>query len=144
SPHDLAYIINHAGDAVLFVDASLWPVVAPIRGELRTVRHFVVMPDTVAGPGEVPALPAGVHDYESLLAAAAPVGDWPVLDENDAAGMCYTSGTTGHPKGVVYSHRAIFLHSMAAAMTDTLGISERDVILHVVPMFHANAWCVPF
>ena len=69
---------------------------------------------------------------------------WPQLGENDAAGMCYTSGTTGHPKGVVYSHRAIFLHSMAVAMADTLAISERDVILHVVPMFHANAWCVPF
>src|SRR5262249_980820 len=144
SPHDLAYIINHAGDSVLFVDASLWPVVAPVRGELPTVRHYVIMPDTVPRPRDLPPPPAGVHDYETLLAAAVPVRDWPVLDENDAAGMCYTSGTTGPPKGVVYSHRAIFLHSMTAAMTDTLGVSERDVILHVVPMFHANAWCVPF
>ncbi|MBI2544671.1 MAG: AMP-binding protein, partial [Candidatus Rokubacteria bacterium] len=69
---------------------------------------------------------------------------WPQLDENDACGMCYTSGTTGHPKGVVYSHRAIFVHCLAMAMTDSFGISERDVILHIVPMFHANAWCVPF
>ena len=70
--------------------------------------------------------------------------EWPQLDENDACGMCYTSGTTGHPKGVVYSHRAIFVHCLAMCMTDSLGISERDVILHIVPMFHANAWCVPF
>src|SRR5438874_6249697 len=144
SATDLAYIVNHAGDAILFVDRSLWPVVEPIRKDLRTVRHYVVMPDTAAGPDAEPAAPVGALDYETLLRSAAPVQEWPVLDEDDAAGMCYTSGTTGHPKGVVYSHRAIFLHSMAAAMTDTLAVSERDVILHVVPMFHANAWCVPF
>ena len=138
APADLAYIINHAGDTVLFVDASLWPVLAPIRRELRTVRRIVVMPD-----GPLPE-EAGLVEYERLLAESTPLGTWPQLGENDAAGMCYTSGTTGHPKGVVYSHRAIFLHSMAIAMVDTLGISERDVILHVVPMFHANAWCVPF
>jgi fatty-acyl-CoA synthase len=138
APTDLAYIINHAGDAVLFVDASLWPILAPIRRELRTVKRIVVMPD-----GPVPAEP-GLVEYEGLLAGATPLDAWPRLDENDAAGMCYTSGTTGHPKGVVYSHRAIFLHSMAVAMVDTLAINERDVILHVVPMFHANAWCVPF
>ena len=135
---DLIYIINHAGDRVLFVDRSLWPIIEPLRASLPTVRHYVVMPDT-AGP-----LPDGALDYEALLAAATPVGTWPALDEAAAAGMCYTSGTTGHPKGVVYSHRAIFLHSMAVAMVDGLGVSERDVILHVVPMFHANAWCVPF
>jgi fatty-acyl-CoA synthase len=138
APADLAYIINHAGDTVLFVDASLWPVLAPIRRELRTVRRIVVMPD-----GPLPE-EAGLVEYERLLAESTPLGAWPQLGENDAAGMCYTSGTTGHPKGVVYSHRAIFLHSMAIAMVDTLGICERDVILHVVPMFHANAWCVPF
>jgi fatty-acyl-CoA synthase len=137
-PADLAYIINHAGDTVLFVDASVWPVLASIRQELRSVRRIVVMPD-----GPLPAEP-GLLEYEALMAGAVPIDGWPKLGENDAAGMCYTSGTTGHPKGVVYSHRAIFLHSMAVAMADTLAISERDVILHVVPMFHANAWCVPF
>ena len=138
APADLVYIINHAGDTVLFADASLWPLLAPIRKELRTVRQIVVMPD-----GPLPDEP-GLVEYEALLAGARPVEQWPRLDENDAAGMCYTSGTTGHPKGVLYSHRAIFLHSMGVAMADTLAISERDVILHVVPMFHANAWCVPF
>jgi fatty-acyl-CoA synthase len=138
SPRDIAYIVNHAGDRVLFVDASLWPVIEPLRPELRTVQRYVVLPDAAA------ALPAGVSDYEALLAGARPVADWPRLDEGQAAGMCYTSGTTGHPKGVVYSHRAIFLHSMAVAMTDSLGVCERDVILHVVPMFHANAWCIPY
>jgi fatty-acyl-CoA synthase len=138
SPRDIAYIVNHAGDSVLFVDASLWPLIEPIRSELRTVRHYVVMPDAPA------THPAGVHDYESLIGDARPVTAWPRLAESDAAGMCYTSGTTGHPKGVVYSHRAVFLHSMAVAMTDGLGLSERDVILHIVPMFHANAWCVPY
>ncbi len=137
APRDVAYIINHAGDRVLFVDASLWPLVEPLRDQLRTVRRYVVMEDG-------PAVPAGALGYEPLLAAARPVERWPRLAEGQAAGMCYTSGTTGHPKGVVYSHRAIFLHSLAAAMTDSLGISERDVILHVVPMFHVNAWCVPY
>jgi fatty-acyl-CoA synthase len=141
APADLVYIINHAGDTVLFADASLWPLLAPIRQELRTVRRIVVMPD---GPLPPELDGPDVVEYEALLAAAPPVEQWPRLEESDAAGMCYTSGTTGHPKGVLYSHRAIFLHSMGVAMTDTLAISERDVILHVVPMFHANAWCVPF
>jgi fatty-acyl-CoA synthase len=138
SPQDLAYVVNHAGDSVLFVDASLLPILEPIRPQLPALHHVIVMPDA-----EIPAA-SGDLEYETLLAGARPLGAWPRLEEDDAAGMCYTSGTTGHPKGVVYSHRAIFIHSMGVAMADTLAISERDVILHVVPMFHANAWCVPF
>jgi len=139
SAQDITYIVNHAGDRVLVVDASLWPIVEPIRKDLTTVEHVVVMRDT---PGA--AVPPGTLDYEALVAAAGPVREWPRLEETDAFGMCYTSGTTGHPKGVVYSHRGIFLHCLAASMTDTMGLSERDVILHIVPMFHANAWCVPY
>ena len=139
APQDITYIVNHAEDQVLIADASLWPILEPIRKDLKTVRHIIMMKNA---PGE--ELPPGSLDYEALLREAAPVTDWPRLDENDAAGMCYTSGTTGHPKGVVYSHRAVYLHSFASSMADTFGVSERDVILHIVPMFHANAWCVPF
>ncbi len=136
---DITYIVNHAGDRVLIADASLWPIIEPIRKDLKSVEHFIVMKDS---PGA--EIPPGALDYEALLADTRPVEEWPRLEETDAAGMCYTSGTTGHPKGVLYTHRAIFLHSMASSMTDVFGISERDVILHIVPMFHANAWCVPF
>jgi fatty-acyl-CoA synthase len=139
SAQDITYIVNHADDRVLIVDASTWPILAPIRAQLRNVRHVIVMKDTPQAE-----IPPGTLDYEALLDAARPLEAWPRLEETAAAGMCYTSGTTGHPKGAVYTHRAIFLHSMASSMTDVLGISERDVILHIVPMFHANAWCVPF
>jgi fatty-acyl-CoA synthase len=139
SAPDITFIVNHAEDRVLIVDASCWPALEPIRGRLRSVQHVIVMKDT---PGA--QVPPGALDYEELIRTATAVTDWPKLDENAAAGMCYTSGTTGSPKGAVYTHRAIFLHSMASSMTDVLGISERDVILHIVPMFHANAWCVPF
>ncbi|MBI2207286.1 MAG: long-chain fatty acid--CoA ligase [Candidatus Rokubacteria bacterium] len=136
---DLIYIINHAADSVIFADASVWPILAGIRDKIPTVKKIVIMRDT---PDAV--VPDGLDDYDTLLAAARPVSGWPKLDETTAAGMCYTSGTTGNPKGVVYTHRAMFLHCLAQSMADQFGISENDVILHIVPMFHANSWCVPF
>ena len=139
-PDQIAYIINHAADKVLFIDATLLPAIERLQDQLQTVEHFVIMSD--GDEVETPLSPA--HDYEELLDQAAAQYEFPTLDENDAAGMCYTSGTTGNPKGVVYSHRAIVLHSLAEGLTDTFGICERDVVMPVVPMFHANAWGLPF
>jgi fatty-acyl-CoA synthase len=139
SPQDITYIVNHAEDQVLILDASLWSIIEPIRNTLKSVKHFIVMKDAPTAQ-----IPPGTLDYDALLADAKPVETWPKLEETDAAGMCYTSGTTGHPKGVVYTHRGIYLHCFASSTVDVLGICERDVILHIVPMFHANAWCVPF
>ncbi|MDO8477317.1 MAG: long-chain fatty acid--CoA ligase [Candidatus Rokubacteria bacterium] len=139
SAQDLTYIINHAEDQVLIVDASLWHLLEPIRKDLKSVKHVIVMKDSPTAE-----IPAGALDYEALVADANPIEAWPKLDETDAAGMCYTSGTTGHPKGVLYTHRGIYLHCFGSSTVDVLGICERDVILHIVPMFHANAWCVPF
>jgi fatty-acyl-CoA synthase len=136
----LTYIVNHAEDEVIFVDRSLLGVLAPLVPSFRTVRHIVVMDDG-KGDEPVPVTDGGPewHDYEQLLAGASPV-DFVVTDEDRAAAMAYTSGTTGNPKGVVYSHRSTFLHTMSCLSADVLAVSERDVILPVVPMFHANAW----
>ncbi len=135
----LTYIVNHADDQILFVDPSLLPAVEKLAPQFKNVKHFVVMGDTVPET----TLP-NVHAYDGLLRDESPNYAWPQLDESEAAGMCYTSGTTGHPKGVVYSHRSIFLHSMGLAMTSSFGISETDTILPVVPMFHVMAWSLPF
>jgi fatty-acyl-CoA synthase len=130
--------VNHAEDEVIFVDRSLVALLWPLVDQLETVRHIVVMDD---GKGEVPSPDGGraVHDYEDLLAAASPV-DFVVEDEGRAASMCYTSGTTGNPKGVVYSHRSTYLHTLGTMVTGGIGVGEDDKILPVVPMFHANAW----
>jgi fatty-acyl-CoA synthase len=136
----LAYIANHAEDQVLFVDTSLLPAIEKLAPHLKNVKHYVVMDDKVPPDTKLDS----VYAYEELLSEASPDYPWPHLDENDAAGMCYTSGTTGHPKGVVYTHRSIFLHCMGLTMADSLGLMERDTFLPVVPMFHVMAWGTPF
>ncbi|MBM4265491.1 MAG: long-chain fatty acid--CoA ligase [Deltaproteobacteria bacterium] len=137
-PEQLVYIVNHAEDRVVLVDSSLVPLFAKIRPELRTVEHVVVMGKEDASPlGEVLA-------YEALLATEKLGYAWPDLDERDAAAMCYTSGTTGNPKGVVYSHRSTFLHSFGVTSGACYSLSDRDRVLLIVPMFHANAWGLPY
>ncbi len=137
-PEQLAYVINHAEDQLIVCDASIAGLLARVRDQIPTVRHVVVV-----GEGDTDAL-GDTLAYEELLAAEEPGYDWPQFDERQAAAMCYTSGTTGNPKGVVYSHRSTFLHSMAITSGSSLGINERDSILSIVPMFHANAWGTPY
>jgi fatty-acyl-CoA synthase len=137
SPNDLAYIINHAEDKVLLIDETLVELLDNIEDEVDLEHIFVFSADGSA--------PEGLESYEDLLEGADEADfEYPDLDERDAAALCYTSGTTGRPKGALYSHRSICLHSLALAAADGLGIRERDVVLPVVPMFHVNAWGVPF
>jgi fatty-acyl-CoA synthase len=137
-PEQLTYIVNHAEDKVVFVDESLVEPLAKLAPDLETVERFVVI-----GDGDAGSLPEPLR-YEELLAEQEPGFDYPELDERQAAGLCYTSGTTGNPKGVMYSHRSNVLHSMMTNMSDTLGIGRDDRVLPVVPMFHANAWGLPY
>ncbi len=137
-PEQLSYVINHAEDQVIIVDASLVPLLARVRDQLTTVKHIVV-----AGDDDTSAL-GETLSYEELLAAEDPGYDWPSFDERQAAAMCYTSGTTGNPKGVVYSHRSTCLHSFAVTSGAALGIHDQDIVLSIVPMFHANAWGTPY
>ncbi len=142
SPEHLVFVANHAEDRVVFVDGSLTSAFEEALPRLRSVRHVIVVNGDAAGfraPREVE-----VHGYETLLAAQPDVYDFPVLDERSAAAMCYTSGTTGDPKGVVYSHRSLFLHAMHLTTPAAMGLSTRDRCLAIVPMFHVNAWSLPF
>jgi fatty-acyl-CoA synthase len=138
-PEQVAYVVNHAEDEVIFVDRSLIAVLWPLADRLETVRHFIVMDD---GKGDVPDDPR-IVDYEQLLSESKPI-EFHVADERRAAAMCYTSGTTGNPKGVLYSHRSTFLHSLGINTADALAISQTDVLMPIVPMFHANAWGTPY
>jgi fatty-acyl-CoA synthase len=134
----ITYIVNHAEDKVIFVDDSLVPVFELLAPTFEHVRHYIVM-----GEGDTGSLPNALR-YEELLEEAGPSSfEYPEIDERQAAALCYTSGTTGNPKGVLYSHRSISLHSTATLMTDAVGLSRRDRVLAVVPMFHANAWGLP-
>jgi fatty-acyl-CoA synthase len=135
-PDELAYIVNHADDRVIVVDETLLPLWEQVQPKVH-VKDVVVL--NAAKP-----LPEGARDYNQLVAAAAPLPDGPDPDEKSAIAMCYTTGTTGNPKGVLYSHRSIVLHSLGLALDHCMGIRETDVMLPVVPMFHANAWGMPF
>ncbi|HKW58189.1 MAG TPA: long-chain fatty acid--CoA ligase [Candidatus Dormibacteraeota bacterium] len=140
-PQHLEFIINDAEDKVLFVDQSLLPLLKPLVGKIPTIKTIVLMAEGPAPAAE--GLPE-MQDYESLLAAESENYPWPKLSERMACAMCYTSGTTGNPKGVVYSHRSQFIHTMGVLQGDNLGVTENDSILPVVPMFHANSWGLPY
>ena len=142
-PQHLEFIINDAEDKVLFVDQALLPLLKPLQGKIPTVEQIVLMTDAPAaahsenGVGEM-------LDYEGLLNAESDAYPWPKLSERMAAAMCYTSGTTGNPKGVVYSHRSQFIHTMGVLQADNLALREQEVVLPIVPMFHANSWGLPY
>ncbi|MGH3493014.1 MAG: AMP-binding protein, partial [Sciscionella sp.] len=142
SPEQLVYIANHAEDRVIIVDGTLVGLLNPHLDKLSTVKHVIV----ANGDASAIEAPAGVtvHDYEELLAKQEKTFDWPVNEERSAAAMCYTSGTTGNPKGVVYSHRSIWLHSMQVCMSDGMGVAQSDRSLVIVPQFHAMSWGMPY
>lgn len=139
-PENATYVINHAEDDFLFYDTTFAPLVGAMRPHLKTVKDYYVLTNE-AGAGEAAK---GAKLYEEFIAGEPETFDWPEFDENTAVTMCYTSGTTGDPKGVVYSHRALVLQAFASGLPSALGLSEGDVFLPVVPMFHVNAWNTPY
>ncbi|HMV71581.1 MAG TPA: AMP-binding protein, partial [Pseudomonadales bacterium] len=140
-PAQIEFIIRDAADRWLFVDPLFVPLLVALQDRLDCVAGFVILGPAGAAAGSGLR---NAHDYETLLSACEPVFDWPELDERSACALCYTSGTTGNPKGVVYDHRALVLHAYACLMPDVMGATARDVVLPVVPMFHVNAWSIPY
>lgn len=140
SSADLEYIINHAEDSVICVDQDLLPLLENLAGKLPTVRHVIVMSNT----GDFKTSFSPAHDYEKLIADEPAEYTWPEIDENSPMGLCYTSGTTGKPKGVMYTHRSNYIHTITGGLPDLLGLTRSDTIMAVVPMFHANAWGLPY
>ena len=147
SAGELEYIINHAADRVIFVDESLLPALEALAGKIPTVEKVIVCPEPAAGANTnanwKTTLPGG-ENYNAWISEHAPTCAWPELDENAPMGLCYTSGTTGHPKGVMYTHRSTYLHTMAQCMTDSMSLSTLDTLQAIVPMFHAMSWGLPF
>ncbi|MBK8525934.1 MAG: fatty-acid--CoA ligase [Rubrivivax sp.] len=143
-PDQIVYIADHAEDRVLFFDLTFLPLIAAVAGRCKTVKRFVAMCDRAALPADALTKVPGLLCYEDLIEAHGDDYAWPEFDENMASSLCYTSGTTGNPKGVLYSHRSTLLHTFAAALPDALGCSAADVVLPVVPMFHVNAWGLPY
>jgi fatty-acyl-CoA synthase len=144
SHDDIAYIVDHAGDGVIFCDPQFLPIVAAIAPKLEGLRAVVVLCDAAAmSKAELPSHVA-LHCYENLMGGVEAISAWPQFDENSASGLCYTSGTTGRPKGVLYSHRSCLLSAMASNFVDVLGLRATDRVLAAVPMFHVNAWGLPY
>ncbi len=141
-PDHVVYIADHAEDQVLFFDLTFLPLVEAIAPRVKTIKTFVAMTDRARMPAETKI--AGLRCFEDLVDAETDRFDWPTFDENRASSLCYTSGTTGNPKGVLYSHRSTLLHTFAISLPDSLSCSARDAILPVVPMFHVNAWGLPY
>src|SRR3990167_2879834 len=141
-PDQIVWIANHAEDSVLCFDMSFLPIVKAIHGRCSTIKHFVAMCDADKLPADS-GIP-GLLSYEAWIGAQSSSYKWPTFDENSASSMCYTSGTTGNPKAALYSHRSTMLHAFAGALPDALSMSARDTGLPVVPMFHVNAWGLPY